>query len=733
MIRISQHKIIVLLAFAVIAYNSYGQADTSNTKAVDDLSLKDLLNVKIVSASKKQELLFDAPLSSSVLTREEMRKAGVNSIMEAMRLIPGMIVREESNGNYDIHLRGMDNVPPNAPFDITSNTTTLVMIDNRPVYSYLRGGTFWETLPIDLNDVERIEVIRGPAAALYGPNAVNGVINIITRQIDKEGLYLVANAQQGSNMTVINNASLGFRSKKWSVIASGNYQVRDRTQETYFEFFRNTWLDDDNYMIDFANDTLRNVQELYPDETESMEKYAGNLFANYSPNSKVKFSLSTGIQHSMAQRVSIENQITPLSEVFSESRYVDIKANIKSFFTQVSYNTGTQIMELNDGFKYDFSTLDINTGYNYSKGRFSLKPEVSYRKAIYDDTKYSDLVHRSGIFNNRGQLITGSASLHGEYRLFDNRLRLVAGISVNRFNYPDTTYLAYEFAATYKINNKHLIRAVYSRSPRSSNIFDTYVDHAIALYQTGYQKYEEMAVVGNKSLHLLTADMVELGYRGNLTPHLSIDAELFHISATNFNIPVQHHSVTEFDNGVDTIHETPLVMTNLPLVLQQEGITVSLTWAFKDWQFKPFITVQNTVAKNYYPSTYMPDAELPNARTANIYSGIGTTSNLKSTPTVFGGGSFNYLVTQKLNLNINAYYYSAQTYYHLTNLLFNDGVRGIDHIEAKFILNTNLSYEIKNGFHIFLGGKNLLNNKAREFFKTDQVPFRLMGGINFEL
>src|SRR5438105_13784916 len=146
--------------------NCYSQSDTAKHNAYESLSLRDLLNVKIVSASKKSEFLFDAPLSVSVVTKEEIRKAGCTSIMEALRLVPGMIVREQSNGNYDIHLRGMDNVPPNSAFDITSNTTTLVMIDNRPIYSYFKGGTFWETFPIDINDVEKIEVVRGPAAAL---------------------------------------------------------------------------------------------------------------------------------------------------------------------------------------------------------------------------------------------------------------------------------------------------------------------------------------------------------------------------------------------------------------------------------------------------------------------------------------------------------------------------------------------------------------------------------------
>jgi iron complex outermembrane receptor protein len=109
------------------------KAQEKSSEELLTLSLEQLMNIQVVSASKKAENLFDAPLSASVLTREEIRKAGATSLMEALRLVPGLIVREQTNGNYDIHLRGLDNVPPNSYSVYSANTTTLVMIDNRPV------------------------------------------------------------------------------------------------------------------------------------------------------------------------------------------------------------------------------------------------------------------------------------------------------------------------------------------------------------------------------------------------------------------------------------------------------------------------------------------------------------------------------------------------------------------------------------------------------------------------
>jgi len=171
--------IIATIALSLAFCHQRTSAQTVDTtyNNLFDLDLEALMNIDIYSVSKKVESLFDAPLSASVLTREEIINSGATSIPEALRLVPGLIVREKTNGNYDVHIRGNDDVL-GAKLLYSENTMSLVMIDNRIVYSYLQGGTFWETLPVSVNDIKRIEVIRGPASALYGPNAVMGVIHI---------------------------------------------------------------------------------------------------------------------------------------------------------------------------------------------------------------------------------------------------------------------------------------------------------------------------------------------------------------------------------------------------------------------------------------------------------------------------------------------------------------------------------------------------------------------------
>jgi iron complex outermembrane receptor protein len=722
--------VLFLLAIMGQSIMAQSQEDSVNQNQYDGLSIQDLLSIKIVSVSKRSELLFDAALSASVVSREEIRRAGSTSIMEALKLVPGMIVREQSNGNYDIYLRGMDNVPPHAPFDGNS-TTTLVMINNRPIYNYLKGGTFWETLPVDLNDVEKIEVVRGPAAALYGPNAVNGVINIITRQAEKKGLYLIANTQQGSYNTFINNASIGFNKGKWNMIASANYQGRGRTQATYYEFNRNQWFENPPYYMGLLGDTIRDRVNVKPEQ--AMKKYAGNAFVNYDDGKSTKLNFSAGVQQSMAQKVSTENGVTPLSTVWSTSGYADIRANIKDFTAQLSYVTGSQAPTY-PGSTYDFRTIDASLEYNYILGNLSLKPGISYRSALYDDTKYTNEITKDGIFNAKGEVMTQTASLRSEYKMIDDRLKIIGAIAVNKFNYPDDIYLAYQLAATYKLNKKHLFRAVVSRSPKSTTIYDTYVNQVANHFPIGNNHSMMITVESNSNLKLLTADMMELGYRGNIAKDFYVDIELFKIHSSNYSSVVINPNYIRV-TPTDTIHVTPIIPTNLPVKLNQHGMTVSLTYQSKVIQAKAFMTMQKSVVDNYAPFLNTPDASGPlvyNPSENNIYSGMGTSINNKSTPSVFGGASFNWAASSKFNVNLNSYYYTAQTYLHTSDIIFNDGVRGIDHLKAKFILNTKVSYQAAKGLLLYCSGKNLLNMHSREFYYSDRVPFMLMGGIHYE-
>jgi iron complex outermembrane receptor protein len=139
-------------------------------------SLEDLMKIEVTSASKKSEALSKAPAAIYVITGDDIRRGGFSSVPDALRTVPGLYVVQQSAHVWQVSARGFSNA---------FNNKMLVLIDGRPVYSPTFGGVYWDVQDPPLEDIDRIEVIRGPGGTLWGANAVNGVINIITKQAVK--------------------------------------------------------------------------------------------------------------------------------------------------------------------------------------------------------------------------------------------------------------------------------------------------------------------------------------------------------------------------------------------------------------------------------------------------------------------------------------------------------------------------------------------------------------------
>lgn len=202
--------------------------ETLGVSSVDELFYL-IMNKNVSSASKREESSFTSPLATTVITQEEIRSYGCSTIEEAFRLIPGMIVTQKTNGVYDVQLRGLNNIPDNNMLLYTENNNTLLMVDGRVLHNYSIGAMSAENLPIGIGDVERIEVVRGACSALYGVNAVNGVINIITRKPADAPAAVSGSYQMGNQGTYV--ADVAFRKAFSPKVATGvtfNMQYRER-------------------------------------------------------------------------------------------------------------------------------------------------------------------------------------------------------------------------------------------------------------------------------------------------------------------------------------------------------------------------------------------------------------------------------------------------------------------------------------------------------------------------
>ena len=150
------------------------------------MSFEELMDVEITSVSRTEESLRDAAAAVSVVGRDTIRRSGATSVPDALRLVPGIHVGEQTAATWAVSARGFSSV---------TSEKLLVMSDTRSIYTPLFSGVFWDSQDYLLEDLERIEVIRGPGATLWGSNAVNGVINITTRSArDTHGTYVAASA-----------------------------------------------------------------------------------------------------------------------------------------------------------------------------------------------------------------------------------------------------------------------------------------------------------------------------------------------------------------------------------------------------------------------------------------------------------------------------------------------------------------------------------------------------------
>lgn len=195
-------------------------------------SLEELMNIRITTLSKKPETLKEAPAAVFVLSHDDFRRSGAQNVAEVLRYVPGVEVARVDASRWAISIRGFNGRAANK---------LLVMIDGRSIYSSFFSGVLWEEKHLALEDVERIEVIRGPGGAIWGANAVNGVINIITKE---------ANKTQGTLV----DAGVGTEQRSALYVRHGWKNDKNSSGRIYFKA-----LDHRNTGGEFENDDSSNV------------------------------------------------------------------------------------------------------------------------------------------------------------------------------------------------------------------------------------------------------------------------------------------------------------------------------------------------------------------------------------------------------------------------------------------------------------------------------------------
>ncbi|MDG5798995.1 TonB-dependent receptor [Marinilabiliaceae bacterium ANBcel2] len=754
-----------------------------------------LINRNVYSASRREEGAFGSPLSSSVLTKEELRDYGATTIEEALRLVPGVIVREKTNGNFDVHLRGLDNLPQNHMLLYSENTNTLLMINGRPVFNYAHGAIVWESLPIGFEDIERIEVVRGPSSALYGPNAVNGVINIITGIANSDSPLVSGTLRGGTQDTYTGDIAVRrVWSDNLSSAVTTNFQHRGRDREEVYMFDAgNMVLTDGNgtiiednlsegfYSIDeydrLYNQTPIGLQPVKRPEYEADELFSSpdiarenigvNVYTQYLSGDN-SYDLSFGYQNSSVLTTPAGDTPSSFSGRESSTAYVDFTGSIGRVNIQTNYLFGTQDFAAGEtGFEVDMGQFNSSLDYDFHIGELNLRPGVSYQSVYYDDSP-NLASGELGYLNEKKKLNTFATSLRIDYLAF-NQLRLVAALRAEKYNYPDEWYPSWQFAGTLPLGDNHLIRAVYSRANRSSFIVNSHSDYL--WNREGRMPPSFIHFAGSEEYDLMTSDMIEIGYRFRPFNNVVLETELFGSKSENYGALLAESSAITFPVASDKVtYEyvakfmdpalAPMPSTraniayqNLNLEATQIGATINLDWIITDKLIaKMHATLQQTKLDNVMTLTNNDIIDEQFNEAEMLFEELvgGILQHQIDLP--LSSEMYNYATSYYFpeededgvkNRSTPLFWGMAGLLYKPTDKLNLSGYgyyygeqtfenqNGTFVIDPKFILNLQADYEVSKGFNLFLNARNILNDKSREFAFMDEIGAIYMGGVRF--
>ncbi len=458
-----------------------GQAAYAAAPQLADLSLEELLNIEITSVSKRPERLTDAAASVFVITHDDIRRSGARSLPEALRLAPNLQVARASASAYAISARG---------FNSSARNKLLVLIDGRSVYSPLFSGVFWDVQDVMLEDIERIEVISGPGGTLWGTNAVNGVINVITRPAkDTQGGLLA--------IGVGNHEAEGAARQGGSLGAKGHYRVYGK----YFD------IDHTRTATGAARDDAWHKGQIgfrtdWADGDDSFS-IQGNAYRG-AEGQPAPGTISTGAVFTLGTiRISGTN-LTARWECRLEGG--------STFALQAYYDRTERVVP--PTFSETLDIVDVQFQHTLrSRGRHSLTWGAGYRHS-FDRVTNSQYVAFLPAEENQAW---SSLFIQDEMRLRDD-LRLTLGARLERNDYTGLEFLPSARLA-WKPAPEHLLWTAASRAVRAPSRLDR------DTFVPGVPPY---LLAGGAPVRSEIATVLELGYRGQPAPQLSYSVTLFH-------------------------------------------------------------------------------------------------------------------------------------------------------------------------------------------------------------
>ena len=624
-----------------------------------DLDLQSLMQIQITSAGRKAQNLADVPAAVYVIDQEAIHNSGVTSVPEALRMVPGLQVARISSSKWAITSRG---------FSGTFSNKLLVQIDGRSVYTPTFSGVYWDVQNVMLEDVERIEVIRGPGATLWGANAVNGIINVITKQSsDTQGGLLSLGA--GDQEEGMGSFRFGTQLNK---DVYGRFYASRHDQGSYQNLADQSDAQDDWQMTSagFRLDGDVGLSDNWTLQGDLYKGEEGQLIFPY-------WTAFNPIPATVLNQIDNEgyNLLARWQHKFSETTswtlqaYYDVSTRDEIYIKQ-SYD----IFDLD--FQHRFQWLERNDiiwglGYRNIADKF----RNSFTVKMVPDKRTSELY---------------SGFLQDEITLISDQLWLTLGAKLEGNDYTGTE-IQPGARLLWKAKEGHSFWTSVSRAVRTPSRAE---DSSQVVLQVVYfplptPSIQNLTVYGDPELKAEELIANEAGYRYTGDNNFSFDLSLFHNQYKN----LINHTMTDF---------TTIMFTNY-MKGTSEGLEINSLW-------RPLPWLSTEVSYSYLHF----DMDILNPSPIKPSDDAFVIEN--SSPQHQASVRTGFELNKKTHLNLWARY--VGTLKAPSAVAYDSGIQ----VDSYVALDANIVWKPVENLELMLVGQNLLDSQHQEFVDEFFTP-----------
>ena len=675
----------------------------------------DLLALPIVVASKREERVFDAIMSVSVITGEEIRRSGAVSLADVMRLLPGVLVREQTPGVALAYVRGFDAVPNGYnSVERLCVGRVLLTIDGRVAFAELSNSVPFGVLPVALEDIERVELIRGPATAMHGPNAVTGVINIVTRNHGVEdGAHTSGSIRSGlapSSSTGLialtrGEAIASWQRRPWRIKAVAYYKHFKRHATEYRTLGGETYEGPAGLMsrIGPAPTVLvfgRRPEQIYPRPDLAIEQRGAYFNARYSPAQGSSVDLHAGTMVADGQ-FQIGSPLMLAGLLNTNTGWSDASVRVRAH----GWDVHAEVFR---------ATVDNRVG------AMGIGEELAGTTTVEKTIRHGDILVRPGaqlrylrlenqlLGDDLTNWLLTSGFVRTESRV--EQCRIVAALRAERLNVLAKWHTPFELGASCELRPEHRLRLAVGRAFQSPTVVDVSTDLDLPMFRFAIRPNPDMALVRSRSL--------EAGYRGRFGTWLSLDLEAHAAWLDDISM----HAWLPAPNGV--MVSTPRV-TNLQL--RQLGATGAAQVSLGGIRLRLFAAVQRTDAGTVSGRSVGFDGVGSDGEPLVAHGWLPALGRDRSMPTVIGGTVIAWKPTRDFDLSATVHYVGRQKHMHI-----GDGPDPTRILRAKLLVHATVGYAFALNWKVRLSYRNILDQRSREFPYADRIRSTVVLGLEWD-